>query len=166
MWLWTFDCIKNTLQIFFSVLNRASILDFSDLSKKFKIWPCFGVDIWKNKDFEHCLSPQRLAFQKKVLEVKWHFPSIGILTFLKLLILLFLFCKMIQCERLGKKAIPVFLSFTVHLPMPLKLQKICYLLSQFVFVSSFHHPFYTKWVQSISEVSIESKYNNIIYIVE
>ena len=86
--------------------------------------------------------------------------------FFKLLILLFLFFKMIQCERLGKKAIPVFLSFTVHLPMSLKLQKICYLLSQFVFVSSFHHPFYTKWFQSISEVSIESKYNNIIYIVE
>ena len=91
----------------------------------------------------------------------WPFPSIGILDFLKTFNLgtYFCFAKWYNVKDLEKKQ---YLSF--FLPQ-YKLQKICYLLSQFVFVSSFHHPFYTKWVQSISEVSIESKDNNI-HIVE
>ena len=40
-YLWVYE--KYPKEFIFSVSNRASRLDFSDLAKIFQIWPCFGV---------------------------------------------------------------------------------------------------------------------------
>ena len=44
IWLGTYECMKIPYRsLFFSVWNRASRVDFSDLAKNFQIWPCLGV---------------------------------------------------------------------------------------------------------------------------